>query len=40
MGSVAVAHRLSGSTARGIFPDQALNLCPPALAGEFLTTER
>ena len=28
MGSVAVAHRLSGSTAREIFPDQGLNLCP------------
>ena len=27
-GSVAVVHRLSCLTARGIFPDQGLNLCP------------
>ena len=28
VGSAAVAHRLSGSTTREIFPDQGLNLCP------------
>ena len=28
VGSVAVVHRLSCSVARGIFPDQGLNLCP------------
>jgi len=28
VGSVAVVHRLSCSVARGIFPDQELNLCP------------
>ena len=32
-------HRLSCSMGRGIFPDQGLNLCPTALAVEFLTTE-
>ena len=32
-------HRLSCSVGRGIFPDQGLNLCPTALAVEFLTTE-
>ena len=28
IGSVVVGHRLSCSTACGIFPDQELNLCP------------
>ena len=37
-GSVVVAHGLSCSVARGIFPDQGSNPCPPALAGGFLTT--
>ena len=37
-GSVVVAHRLSYSVACGLFPDQGLNLCPPALAGGFLAT--
>ena len=32
-------HRLSCSMGRGIFPDQGLNLCPTALAVEFLTTD-
>jgi len=29
---------LSSSVACGIFPDQGLNPCPPALAGRFLTS--
>ena len=33
-----MAHRLSCSAACGIFPDQGSNMCPPALAGRFLTT--
>ena len=37
-GSVAVVHRLSCSTACGIFPDQGSNLAS-ALAGRFFTTE-
>ena len=35
--SVVVAHGLSCPMAYGIFPDQGLNLCPPALADVFLT---
>ena len=31
--------RLTCSAACGIFPNQGWNLCPPALAGGFLTTE-
>ena len=37
-GSVVAVHRLSCSTARGIFPDQGSNLAS-ALAGGFFTTE-
>ena len=37
-GSVVVAHRLSCSAARGIFPDIGLEPASPALAGGFLTT--
>ena len=36
-GSVVMAHRLSCSTACGIFPDQGSSVSP-ALAGGFLTT--
>ena len=36
--SVVVMHGLSCPKACGIFPDQGSNLCPPALAGGFLTT--
>ena len=36
---LVVEHGLSCPTACGIFPDQGLNLHPPALAGGFLTTE-
>ena len=36
--SWALEHRLSCSTARGIFPDRGLNLSP-ALAGGFFTTK-
>ena len=38
MGSVAVAYGLSCPLAHGIFLDQESNLCPPALAGGYLTT--
>lgn len=38
MGSIVVAHELSCSVACGIFLNQGSNLCPPALAGRFLTT--
>ena len=38
VGSGAVALRLSCSETHGIFLDQGLNPCPPALAGRFLTT--
>ena len=37
-GSVVVAHGTNCSAARGIFPDQDLNPCPPALADRFSTT--
>ena len=37
-GLIAVACRLSCPEACGIFPEQGSNLCPPALAGRFLTT--
>ena len=37
-GSVVVAHGLSCPTAQGIFLDQGLNPCPPAMAGGFLNT--
>ena len=36
--SEVVAHRLSCPTAYEIFPDQRSNLCPPAVASEFLST--
>ena len=38
VGSVAEVHWFTCPMARGILPDQGLNLCPPALAGRFLTT--
>ena len=38
-GLVAAVHGHSCSMACKIFPDQELNLCPPALAGRFFTTE-
>ena len=34
LGSVAVVHRLSCPVARGIFPDQRLNPCPPHSQGD------
>ena len=37
-GSAAVGHRPGCSAACGILPNQGSNLCPPALAGRFLTT--
>ena len=36
---MVVVHRPSCSVVRGIFLDQGLNLCSPALAGRFFTTE-
>ena len=38
-GSRAVAHMLSCSMARGIFPDREIKPTSPALAGGFFTTE-
>ena len=37
-GSAVVAHGLSFSAARGIFPDWGIEPMSPALAGRFLTT--
>ena len=36
--SLVVAHRLSCSMVCAIYPNQGSNLCPPALAGRFLST--
>ena len=38
LGHVVVVHRLSCPMVCGIFPDQGINPCPPAMAGGFLTT--
>ena len=38
-GLIAVAHMLRFFMACEIFPDQGLNLCLPALASRFFTTE-
>ena len=37
--TIVIVHGLSFFVARGIFPDQGIELVSPALAGRFLTTE-